>query len=373
MIGHVRARKNGKWEYVIPNGKNLNGSRRRITGGGFVDEETARKAMVKRLYEVHANLYVEPSKETVYNFFSTWIAQKKSQLRTSTYSNYMGYFNNHIAPNLGNILLGKLKTQHIQQLYMQMHGKNSARTIRHLHTLLKQGLNRAVKLKIITENPAEDCLLPKIESEQFECWTADELRHFLDIAKSSRWYLAFLITAYTGARLGEILALRWECIDFNKGTITIKNSLTRAERGFQVGQTKTRSSIRNIKLPATVLREIQLLKEVQNVGPRKNLVDARVFNQPKDFVIHTYDGNCLNPHNFIREWRSLIKKSKLRKIRFHDLRHTHATLLLEAGINMKAVSHRLGHSTVNMTLDTYSHLTPKMEAGITEALENMLT
>ncbi|BBI30753.1 tyrosine-type recombinase/integrase [Cohnella abietis] len=372
MKGHVRARSNKKWEFVIPVGKNLDGSRKRITGGGFADKEKAEEAMVKKMYEINAGLFIEPSKETVFNFFSTWIAQKKSQLRTSTYSNYLGYFNNHIAPNLGNILLSKLTTQHIQQLYMKMNQTNSPRTVKHLHTMLKQGLGRAVKLNIIAKNPAEDCMLPKIENEPFDCWNAEELRQFLDFAKSSRWYLAFLIAAYTGARLGEVLALRWENIDFSKGTVTIKNALTRKDRGFQLGQTKTRSSIRQIRLPATVIQELLVLKNVLYVGSKKSEVDARVFNNPKDFIVHTFDGNYLSPHNFVKTWRKLVRESGLRKIRFHDLRHTHATLLLEAGINMKAVSRRLGHSTVNMTLDTYSHVTPQMEEGITLALEQLL-
>lgn len=372
MRGHTRQRSNGKWEFQIPMGKNPDGSRKRITGGGFASQEEAEQALIKKLYEINAGLFVEPSKETVYNFFVTWLAQKQGQLKPSTYAKYRGHVNNHVIPFLRSLALSKLTTQHIQHMYLSLQKKNSPRTIKHLHLMLSQALKRAVKLKIISENPAENCLLPKVVTPEAGHWSVEELRQFLSIAKSSRWYTAFLLAAYTGARQGEILALQWKNIDLFKGTVTIKNSVSKAETGFKVSTPKTRSSLRQVNLPPSVVAELRQLKAIRQISRRRVKTDARVFDQPSDFVVHTFNGKYLNPRNFSKEWYRLIKLSGLNQIRFHDLRHTHATLLLQAGINMKAVSRRLGHSTVGITLDTYSHVTPQMEEGITAALEQMI-
>jgi integrase len=179
------------------------------------------------------------------------------------------------------------------------------------------------------------------------------------------------LAAYTGARQGEILALRWENIDFKAGTVTIQNSVSIAEKGHTVSGPKTRSSIRRISLPPAVMNELRQWKDIIHVDPVNKLIDERAYNKPKDFIVHTYDGKFVNPRNFVKAWKKLLEESGLRTIRFHDLRHTHATFLIQSGINIKAISARLGHSTAKMTLDVYSHLTQPMEEGITATLQEL--
>ncbi|SFL86938.1 Site-specific recombinase XerD [Paenibacillus sp. 1_12] len=378
MKGHVRQRKpSGKWELSVPLGFDKQGKKVRFTQSGFDTKEEAEKALVEKLYEKNRDVLLPRSKVTVYSHFLSWLEIKKVKVRLGTYNNLVGYLENHVGPELGYLALSQLTTQRLELFYLQLEKKMSARTIKYIHSMIRQSLNRAVKLQLLAKNPAIDVDTPKISKNFNEPWTAEEALKFLQTAKSSRWYLSFLLVLQTGLRQGELLALRWGDIDLDARTLNVHRSLTRAEKGFELGGTKTTGSARTIALPVEVVNELRLRKDQKCVVRKgvkdvKDVLDERVFNRRTDFVTHARNGNFVSPHNFIKEWKRVLLASKVRPIRFHDLRHTHATLLLESGVNVKAVAERLGHSTSSTTLDFYAHVTRRMEEGVVAALQQVL-
>lgn len=370
MKGNVRQRKNGKWECCLPLGYGIDGKKKRKTKGGFETKEEAEQALIKLAYEVGQHMTVKHSNESLYNYLRYWIDAECDNYEPSWLKNLNGYIENYIGPEIGNVKLSKLTPSHIDMLYkaLRKEGK-SPQTVKHVHNMLSKALNKAVKLKLISANPVKDVTPPKIaksfRKRKLSVWTMDELQTFLHVAKGSRWYIGFLLAAYTGARQGEILAIRWENIDFARNRLTIDSSISRDTKGYKVGEPKTESSYRDIILPQHVMDELLRYKD------RRHEKDKRHFNKPKDFVVRTWEGTFVGQRNFAREWYKLIEESCLPPIRFHDLRHTHATLLLEEGVNIKVVSARLGHATSAVTMDIYSHVTQKMEDGVAEALTQL--
>lgn len=370
MKGHVRQRKNGKWECSLPLGYGLDGKKRRMTKSGFETKEEAEQGLIKMAYEVGQHMVVKHSDESLYNYLRYWLDAESDNYEPSWLKNLFGYLENYIGPEIGNVKLSGLNAGYIEKLYKALRNQGkSPQTIKHVHNMLSKALSKAAKQKLIAANPVKDVTPPKVtrsaRKRNLNVWTMEELQTFLRIARESRWYIAFLLAAYTGARQGEILAIRWENINFAKNRLTIDSSISRDMKGYKVGDPKTDSSYRDIILPQHVMDELLKHKE------RKHEKDERLFNRPKDFVVRTWKGTFVSQRNFAREWYRLLDLSGLPKIRFHDLRHTHATLLLESGVNVKAVSARLGHASSKVTLDIYSHVTPQMEDGVAEVLTQL--
>ncbi len=358
--GHVRQRKNGKWEYSLPMGYDLNGKKRRITKGGFETREEAESALIQMGYGTGRHMLVKPSEEIVYNYLRTWLDQEGYNYCASTRKNFNRYLNNYISPEFGNLKLNGLTTGHIQALYFVLIKRGlSPQTVKKVHHMLSKAMEKACVLEMLQSNPVRKATIPKGNQElEHDVWSIEELTYFLSIAKSSRWYIAFLMAAFTGARQGEIIALRWKDVDFQTNRLTIRRSIVVDNVGYKLKKPKTKAGIRQIALPQQVIDELKKHKECFYED------DARIFNKQEDFLIRTHEGNMVNPRNFSREWYKLRDKSGLSKIRFHDIRHSHATILLQSGVNVKAVQTRLGHKTSEITLDIYSHVTPRMEEGV---------
>nr|WP_246281233.1 site-specific integrase [Saccharibacillus qingshengii] len=303
----------------------------------------------------------------VYDYLQAWIDKSQNDYSVSSIDHFRGYLENHVKPAIGAVKVGDLDVDHLESFYYVLQNNGlSAQTIRHIHNMMSKAFGEMTRRGKLLTNPISQAKAPKLQPVRHnETWTADELEIFLKVAKKSRWYVAFLVAIYTGARRGEVLALRWKDIDFERGMISIVQAISKARKGFEVGRTKTDQSMRQMSVPAKLLNSLTLLRDQQH--PQ----DARTFNRPSDYLVHTHEGNFVGPRNFDREWKKLLKESGLPKIRFQDLRHTHATLLLQSGINVKAVSTRLGHSTTQVTLGTYAHVTPRMEEGIVEVLNGM--
>lgn len=379
MNGHARQRSNGKWEYSIPLEKGTDGKRKRITGGGFVSEEEAEKAMVAALHELNTGEYSKPVNAKVKEFMIFWLSLKESEISYATYRTYKHLVYNYINKYLGDAQLPKLSILEIQIMYKTIEKTVSKSMVKKVHQVLVQALNYAIDIKSIKENPALKCKLPRLEKKEFGFWGAKQLMEFLHNAKSSKYYPAYLITIYSGLRMGEILSLRWGNIDFEQNKISIKNSITRRNPNidnsdkktshsisFDVGKTKTKNSVRTIGLPSFVMDELRIWKD------KRFVEDERTFNLSSDFVIRTRSGNYILPRNFSRDWYRLLDIGKLPRIRFHDIRHSHATLLLGEKVPIKAISERLGHGSTAITMEIYSHVTEQMEDEVIEAL-NLLT
>ncbi|SDH00718.1 Phage integrase family protein [Aneurinibacillus thermoaerophilus] len=224
-------------------------------------------------------------------------------------------------------------------------------TVRFVHSVCASSLTSAVKQQFLATNPAHTVEKPKQKAKQFNVWSEEETIRFLAVAKQSRYYIVFLLAIYTGMRQGEILGLRVRDVDIQRRTISINRIMLNNGKGFKEG-TKTSGSSRTVVFPSSIVPDLQ--KAIEG-------------KQPDDTLVMTSICTTLKPNNITRRFRNLIEVAKVPKIRFHDLRHTHATIMLKQGVHPKIVAERLGHSRTQLTLDTYSHVLPSMQA---EAADN---
>lgn len=290
-----------------------------------------------------------------------WLNERKDSLRETTYTNYRHYINSYINPGLGHHRLDRLNTDHLKRFYNQMGKKYSRSTVASLHRVIKAALNRAP----IKQNPAKLVNPPKIPKPKMRVWSEDEVTQFLEVAKSNRLYIAFLLALTTGMRRGEILGLSWENIDFKNRTIYVEQSLTMLG---EIQELKSDSARRPISLPKTTVDELR--KHKLTLQHEKSI--AGPSYEDSGLVVCTRYGTKVLPRNLNRTWYKLRDKAGVTSIRFHDLRHTHATLMLKQGIHPKIVSERLGHSSIRVTLDTYSHVVPGLQKAAADQFGKML-
>jgi integrase len=223
---------------------------------------------------------------------------------------------------------------------------------------LHKALDQALKWGLVVRNVSDLVESPKPKRKQFKTWTADEVKRFLSAVKGHTYYPIYVLAAYTGLRQGEVLAIHAEDVDLDAGVIHVRHQLTyiRGE-GIKITEPKTESSRRPVTLPDSAL---QVLQEHLKACESKGL------------IFTTRSGRPISARNVVRHFKSVIEREGLPEIRFHDLRHTHATLLLAAGVHPKVVQERLGHSSIALTLDTYSHVIPSLQTEAADQFEELL-
>jgi integrase len=225
-------------------------------------------------------------------------------------------------------------------------------------------------MKLIKDNPATGTTLPKRQRKEMDVWSLDQVNYFIaeskNIKRLTRVYVACVMALLTGMRQGEIMGLRWRDIDFDRNVIYIKQTLTQAAE-IKVGA-KNASSVRSIHIPEKLVSELKI--------HRKMVLEERLYYgqdyEDNDLVICTRTGKPMIPRNLRKEFYNLTDKLELPKIRFHDLRHTHATMLIQQNVNVKLIADRLGHSDIETTLNTYSHVLPDMQKSVSEKLDKIM-
>ncbi|MCM3787891.1 site-specific integrase [Domibacillus indicus] len=370
MKGSIKKNKQtGKWDFVIDIGKDpLTGKRKQKKKRGFATKKEAEKALTALLNELNERAYIEPSKQRYDDYMKAWIKEKKHDLSVQTLKAYNSYLKAHILPNLGAVPLAKLTPLHIQCFVGELRNKGLAETTtKRIFNVVNASLNSAVKLELIKKNPASIIEKPKALAKKNAIWTVEEVSLFLKHSTSSPYYTAFLLAVTTGMRQGEILGLRWVDVDFQNECLVIKQTLTHDGKGFKEG-TKSKAGNRSIGLDTTTL---SALKHQRKKNMANKLAYGNTYSD-HDLVICTRKGKPINPRNLLRTFNNLISKANLSQVRFHDLRHTHASLMLQQGENIKLISERLGHSSVKITLDTYSHVLPNMQQEASNRLANKL-
>jgi len=356
MPGHVRKR--GNKYYAVLYLKDDRGNKKQKWFSGFTTRKSANEFIARKILE-SANPNVA---ETIEKYLETWFSFQQARLRPSTIRSYQWLINRYIVPKFGSFTLPEITPQHIQTFYSVLIDNGlSYQTVLNLHRVLKNALNRAVLWGRIQSNPATFVQPPRVTTPIFDTWTPEQLRTFLDHAKSSRYYIAFLILASTGMRLGELQALRWSDFDMENGVIRVRRTLTYTGKRYEVNSPKTRRGIRAVSLPETVVQT--LTRHWQKISPPPS---------PDSLICETKSGQPVLQHNLRMLFYTLIERSGVPKIRVHDLRHTHASLLLSVGINPKVLQERLGHASVETTLNIYSHVLPHMQEGAAKAFEEFL-
>ena len=397
MQGHIRRRgKGGSYEYIIDIGEaqaqrclacgrrfwverrplaacprcggalHLAQERRRQTKAGYASRKEARAAMNKVLAAVAEQSYVTPTRVTVEQFLvGDWLPAIESTVRLTTYRSYVQHVTWHIAPHLGEVPLQSLAGAQINGLYATLasHGRTngkaglSAQTIRHVHAVLHRALRDAVRWGLISRNPIEMADPPRISSSrEMHTWNPEQLQLFLALTADDRLHALWHLLALTGMRRGEACGLRWSDCDLEQGRIAVRRALVPVARTLLVTEPKTARGRRSIALDERTVAVLQALAEHQAAEREA----AKSWTET-GLVFTGKDGRALPPNSVSRCFMRAAKQAKLPAIRLHDLRHSHATLALRAGIHPKVVSERLGHATVAITLDTYSHAIPALQ------------
>ncbi len=293
-----------------------------------------------------------------------------------TYERYEQIVNDAIAPALGSYALAKLRPLHIQAYYAEAlssgrrdgKGGLSAQTVLHYHRVLHKALAQAVRWQLLARNPAAAVEPPRPQREQMRALDEAETAKLLKLVEGKRLYLPVLLAVTAGLRRGEILALRWQDLDFATDRAVICQSLEDTQDGLRVKSPKTERGRRTVVLPGYTLDALRSHKAQQAA---KRLAAGPAYKD-NDLICARDDGTFWAPDAFSTAFAALVRGSKMAHFRFHDLRHTHATQLLRQGVHPKIVSERLGHSNIGITLDTYSHVLPGMQEEAIAKLDIVL-
>ncbi|HAV10367.1 MAG TPA: site-specific integrase [Dehalococcoidia bacterium] len=375
MKGHLKGYfrlRGDNWQITVDIGRDPGtGKRKRhieTIPGTKRDAETRLREL---LHSVDTGSYLRPQKVTVAQYLRDWLAEYgKPNLSPRGYERYSGIINKHLIPDLGAVPLAQLKAEHLQKHYsVKLDSGLNPRTVRYHHAVIHKALQTAVKWGKITRNVADNVDVPHFNRKDMKTWNEDEVRDFLTTAAKSPYYELFYVALYTGMRRGELLALRWQDVDFIFGQISVNRSLNHLKDGSYIfAQPKSEKSRRSIAMSPSLNLLLQKYHESQALActiRNKQLSDA-------DLVFSLCDGKPLRPNTVTRAWQTAAKQAGVKVIRLHDARHTHASLMLKQGEHPKVVQERLGHSSISMTLDTYSHVVPVLQQAAAARFDKTL-
>ncbi|OIJ12731.1 hypothetical protein BKP35_09105 [Anaerobacillus arseniciselenatis] len=385
MAGHIKQdKKTGKWLFIVEAGKDAKGNRKRQVRKGFKNKTEAKNALAIAIADHQKKeLATEDKAETmtVGNYLDYWLkTYAETNTAHNTFKAYERIIRVHLKPDLGHLQLNELKVRDIQHYYStkvksenseensENAEKLSKQSVLHHHRVLCKALNDALDWEFVKKNVARKAKPPKPDKAPFTTYSKGELELLLECAKGSEiYYPIFLGAAYTGARLGELRALTWGDIDFNKRKMYItKSAYDKKGEGVKIKNATKNGQHRAIAMGK---RLIEFLKRHKENYEKKKALLGPTFN-PNDLVFFNTKGNYLDVRDLARAYKKAVKEANLQDSRFHDLRHSHATILLQNNVHPKVVSERLGHTKVSITLDLYSHVNPLLQDGAAQAFDD---
>lgn len=384
--GHIRERSPGAFEIRYSWIDPVTGKRRTATATVRGTRKDAQKELRSRLKALDDHKHVDPTRMKVRDWLETWLGLIKEEVGPKTHERYGEFVRHFLTPALGDLLLQRLEPVGIQAAMTKLasEGRRDGRpgglapqTRHNIHTVLKMALNRAVKLRLRTDNPIDDVEPPKVARKQLVTLTAEECSRLLSAIKHTRTYWPVLVTVATGMRRGEVLALRWQNVDLERGIVRVVESLEETtELGLRFKDTKT-DRWRAVTLPAFAVEELRRHKreqaeELLALGIRQagDTLVCRRANPFDDDGQPDKAGAPLSPDACTHEFARLVRRIEgLPRVSLHKLRHSHASQLLLPGVHPKVVQERLGHSSISVTLDIYSHLIPTMQEGAAAQLD----
>jgi integrase len=366
--GSIFKRADGRWCAQMNLGY-VNGKRKRKYFYGDTRRQV-QDQLTKALRDVQQGLPVATERLTVDKFLTRWLEDSvKPAVRQRTYESYQHRVTKHLSPALGRITLDKLTAQHVQAFVNgKLRDGLSPRTVILLLGTLHTALERAVRWHLVHRNVAGLVDPPHVERKEVRILTPEQARTFLNAAKGDRLESLYWLALTTGMRRGEILGLRWQDVDLNEATLSVRVQLQRVGGKMQLVEPKTATSIRTIALPPVTIAALKRQRTRQyeeqvlagNRWQEHDLVFASIIGTPMDFM------------TFARKFDISLTRAKLPHIRVHDLRHTAATFMLAQGIAPKLAMDVLGHSNLSMTMGTYQHVTAKLRREVAQGMQDLL-
>lgn len=373
MNGSIKQnKKTGHWDFVFNIAKDpMTGKRKQIRRRGFKTKQEANKEMTKLKAEVLTNDYLEPTYMTYKKFMDEYFQERKNKLQKSTYISHFALYQKTIKPRLGHFKLQEMTTMHLQRFVNDLVAEShyAEDTIVLIFRIISASSKKAFLIRLIKINPTIGVTLPKVTRKEMQVWTLEQVNKFVAegrrVKYPTRYYIGYLMAVLTGMRQGEILGLRWKDVDLENGIIYIRQTLT-VGRALKIGA-KNEASVRSLHIPIVLIEELESHKKLIR---QERLIYGEGYTD-LDLVLPTIHGRPLEPRSFRRAFYSLTKHLELPQIRIHDLRHTHATMLIQQNINVKLISERLGHTDIGTTLNTYSHVLPSMQKSVAEKLNEL--
>jgi integrase len=347
---------------------------------GSLEQAKAKKATL--LADKSRGQYVGRSDQRLSDYLESWLVWKQAQVADRTWERYCSLIRSSIVPALGTKRLQDLATQHLDDYYAnslatetghKRGSKLSATTVHHRHVVLKMALKRAVELGLITRNPAEFTSPPRVARPQLKVLDAADAELLIASTVGSPAELPTYLALTTGARLGELLALRWQDIDFAAGVVLISRTLVehliKPETGSWYGFKEPKNGhSRSVDVGASTIERLKAYRKAQ----AQQRLSLGIAWTDLDLVFTTIAGEPIRPSAVSTAFRAAAKRAGLEGARFHDCRHAHATILLKGGTQPHVVSKRLGHSTVGFTLQVYAHVLPGQQRDAADAIEAAL-
>lgn len=362
--GSIYQRTDGTWCATYSAGYAASGRRVRKTIFGLSKDEVAKKLSKVQATRMDGT-FVEPSRMRLSTLLERWVEDAaRPTIRETTYVSYRGIIKNHIDPRIGGTTLAILNPIHIQRLYADMERDGVGPRVRQLtHAVLRRALKQALRWGLISRNPCDAIDPPRVPKRQISPLTADQVQTLLDFAKADRLYALYVVAIGAGMRLGEIFGLHWPDVDLKGRAINVRSTLIEINGKLSLAEPKTPKSRRRVDLPQFVVNAL--------TKHRAQSVREGFTKEPWVFCNST-GGPLRRTHFHVNHFKPLLDTAELPAIRFHDLRHTSATLLLAAGVHPKVVQERLGHSQIGITLDTYSHVVPTMQLEAASKLDALM-
>lgn len=365
MKGNIRKRKEGQgWQLTIYVGKKPDGRPIRHYETVRGSEADAQRRLREILTRLDKGIYARPTKHSVEDILDQWLdGYCKTNCSPRTCDGYESVARLHLIPEIGHVLLKDLQPRTIQSCYGALSEKLSGRSVVHVHRVLSQALKWAVKQNYIGRNPCDLVDVPRVKKTIMHTLSAFEASVLLERAQDSYYYPIYYTALSTGLRRNELLGLRWRDLDLDLLSISVVQTLYKGKGRVEYKEPKTTNSRRRIALTpklASYLRGYRAEREWMSMPVA---LDNLVFADA--------DGEPIDPSTLSHSFGKLVRRLGF-NVRFHDLRHTYATLMLAAGVHPKIVSEALGHSTVAITLDIYSHVTPGLQEAAAKQLDSVL-
>jgi integrase len=374
MKGHIRERSPGRWAIVIDVRDPQTGKRKRRWHSFEGTKREAQVECARLLTEIKNGTSVDRSRMTVAAFLERWIEHMEGQVSPRSHERYAELCRKNLAPLLGGLMLTKLQPANISQAYAKAlvsgrrdgSGGLSARTVTHMHRVLREALQQAVLWQLLARNPADAAKPPKVERQQLSVLDTDATAGLLEEARETPLFIPILLGVRCGLRRGEVVALRWRNVDLERGQVSVVASAEQTDRGVREKEPKNGRG-RTIVLSATEVGELRSHRARQ----AQNLLSHGVRLTDDHHVVGREDGQALQPRSLTHAFVKFARRRGF-QIRLHDLRHSHATHMLASGVHPKIAQERLGHSSIGITLDLYSHVLPGMQAEAVNRVDAML-